>query len=69
MIRVQLRLEREGLKARLILQVHDELIFEAPPQECEQVEALVKQEMEGAVQFDVPLTVDVHWGRTWYDAK
>lgn len=69
MIRVQQRLEREGLKARLILQVHDELICEAPPQECQQVAALLKQEMEGAVQFDVPLTVDVHWGRTWYDAK
>ena len=69
MIRVQRRLEREGLKARLILQVHDELICEAPPQECQQVAALLKQEMEGAVQFDVPLTVDVHWGRTWYDAK
>lgn len=69
MIRVNDRLEREGLAARLILQVHDELIVECPESEAEQVQSLLTEEMEGAVELSVPMVADAHFGRTWYDAK
>jgi DNA polymerase I - 3''-5'' exonuclease and polymerase domains len=69
MIRVTKRLEREILRAKLIMQVHDELIVEAPENEKERVSALLKEEMENAVKLSVALTADVHSGRTWYDAK
>ena len=69
MIRVDERLQRENLRARLILQVHDELIVEAPQEEAEQVKALLQEEMENAVSLSVPLTADAAIGRTWYDAK
>lgn len=69
MIRVSDRLEREGLRARLILQVHDELIVECPEDEAEQVNKLLTEEMEGAVSLSVPMVADAHYGRTWYDAK
>ena len=59
----------DGLRARLILQVHDELIVEAPQQEAETVCALLREEMEGAMQLEVPLTADVHAGKTWFDVK
>ena len=69
MVRVDERLKREGLRARLILQVHDELIVEAPQDESARVAALLQEEMETAVSLDVPLTADAAIGRTWYDAK
>ncbi len=69
MVRVYRRLEREGLRARLILQIHDELLVEAPADEVERVNALLQEEMEAAVSLRVKLEVDVHHGRTWYDAK
>lgn len=69
MNRVRCRLKAEGLKARLIMQVHDELICEAPENEQAAVERVLKDEMENAVSFSVPLTVDVKSGKTWYDAK
>ncbi|MBO5796840.1 MAG: DNA polymerase I, partial [Clostridia bacterium] len=69
MIRVHDRLAREGLAARLILQVHDELIIEAPAAEVPVVEALLREEMEQAAALTVALTVDVHSGNTWYDTK
>ena len=69
MIKVNERIKREGLKARLILQVHDELIVEAPLEESRQVAALLQEEMENAVALDVPLTADAAIGKTWYDAK
>ncbi len=69
MVRVWERLRRDGLRARLILQVHDELIVEAPQQEAETVCALLREEMEGAMQLEVPLTADVHAGKTWFDVK
>ena len=69
MIRVHDRLAREGLAARLILQVHDELIIEAPAAEVPVVEALLREEMEQAAALTVALTVDVHSGDTWYDTK
>ena len=52
-----------------MLQVHDELIVEAPQSESDRVAALLQEEMENAVSLDVPLTADAAIGRTWYDAK
>ena len=69
MIRVRDRLQKEGLQARLILQVHDELIVEAPREEVAAVTALLQEEMERAADLTVKLTVDVHSGDTWYDSK
>ena len=69
MVKVNDRIKREGLKARLILQVHDELIVEAPQEESEIVAKLLQEEMENAVSLDVPLTADAAIGKTWYDAK
>ena len=69
MIRVDRRLRQEGLQARLILQVHDELIVEAPENERETVTLLLKEEMEAAANLKVRLLADVSWGDNWYDAK
>ena len=69
MVRVHRELERSGLDARLILQVHDELIVEAAQQDAAAVQEILRREMEGAVQLKVPLTVDVGQGKSWYDAK
>ncbi len=69
MIRVSRRLEAEGLQARMILQVHDELIVECPESEQERVKALLTEEMEQAVNLSVPMVAEANAGRTWYDAK
>ncbi len=69
MVKVHQRLEEEGLKSKLILQVHDELIVEALPEEEERVRLILKEEMENAVDIGVSLKVDMHSGRSWYDCK
>ena len=69
MVRVHRRLREEGMQARLILQVHDELIVEAPADEAEKASLLLKEEMEAAADLKVKLSVDVHTGSTWYAAK
>ncbi len=69
MIRVSDRLKKEIPEAALIMQVHDELIVEAPESKAESAAQILKEEMENAVQLKVPMTVDAHWGKTWYDAK
>ncbi|WP_343799544.1 DNA polymerase I [Bacillus carboniphilus] len=63
------RLKDENLQSRLLLQVHDELIFEAPKDEIEKLQEIVPDVMENAVQLDVPLKVDIEFGSTWFDAK
>ncbi|MDR2558837.1 MAG: DNA polymerase I [Oscillospiraceae bacterium] len=68
MIRVYNKINERGLKARLILQVHDELIVEAPMNEMLEVEKLLKEEMEAAAKLSVPLQADVKSGKTWFDA-
>ena len=68
MVRVYNRLKAEGLAAKLILQVHDELIVEAPKEEAEKVAALLKEEMEAAAQMKVPLVADVGIGENWQEA-
>lgn len=69
MIKVYRRLAAENLEARLILQVHDELIIEVSEKDAERAAAVLGEEMRGAAKLDVPLTADVSQGKTWYDAK
>lgn len=69
MVNVYSRLRREGLRSKLILQVHDELIVEAPVSEREAAEKIVREEMENAAKLKVPLIVDLNSGRSWYDTK
>ncbi len=59
----------EDTKARMLLQVHDELLFEAPEDSVEDTSRMVREEMEGAIELDVPLRVDLGTGRSWYDCK
>ena len=69
MVHVDKRLRAEGMKAKLILQVHDELIVECPEEEKKRVAALLTEEMEGAMHLSVPLTAEAHWGKNWLEAK
>lgn len=69
MIKIYKRLKQEGLKARMLLQVHDELLLEVPPQEVERVGELVKHEMENVYPLKVPLLVDVRVGNNWLELK
>ena len=69
MIRIQHAIEEKRLKTRMILQVHDELVFEVPVEELERAKALVKRLMEGVYALDVPIKVEVKVGRNWYEAE
>ena len=69
MIRVFNRLKEEGLQAKMVLQVHDELMLDCPLEEKEQATKILKEEMENAVNLKVPLTVDISTGKSWYEAK
>lgn len=69
MIKVDKRLKEENLEARLVLQVHDELIVECPSHESMRVAMILQEEMEKAVSLSVPLVADSAVGKTWYDAK
>jgi DNA polymerase-1 len=69
MIRMQDVLQERGLKSRMLLQVHDELVFEVPESELGVMRQIVPEVMENALTLDVPLKVDVNYGRTWYEAK
>ena len=69
MLRVHDALEKEKLKTRMIMQVHDELLFEAPNDEVERASEIIKREMEAAADLDAPLVVEVGAGDNWMDAK
>ena len=69
MVRVYARLKSENLKSKLILQVHDELIVEALPDETDRVKQILREEMENACKMNVPLEVDLHSGKSWFDTK
>ncbi len=69
MIRIDAILRREELESRMLLQVHDELVFEAPPAEAEKVSKMVKHEMENVHKLNVPMIVDIGIGDNWRDAK
>jgi DNA polymerase-1 len=69
MVRIDAALESGGYRGAMLLQVHDELLFECPPAELDELSKLVKREMEGAVDLSVPLVVDIGVGANWRDAK
>jgi DNA polymerase-1 len=69
MVRIARALEAEGRRSAMLLQVHDELVFECPPEEVEAVSELARREMEGACELKVPMVVDVGVGDNWRDAK
>jgi DNA polymerase I len=69
MTRIHHAIRREGLRGRMLLQVHDELVFECPPDEVERLGALVRSHMENVVELQVPLVVDIGIGPNWLDAK
>ena len=69
MIRVNTRLKKENLRSRLLLQVHDELLIEAPHEEAEQVQRILEEEMMHAAKLKVNLEIDMHTGKNWYEAK
>ena len=68
MIQIGRRLKETGLKSRMILQVHDELLFEVRNQELEAIIDIVRKEMEGVIRLCVPLRVDIHYGKNWAEA-
>jgi len=69
MIKVDEALKEAKLKAKMILQVHDELVFDVPEEELEMVRNLVEKTMKVAVQLKVPMEVSSAWGANWYEAK
>jgi DNA polymerase-1 len=68
MVRVHAALTRERMRSRMVLTVHDELVFEAPEEEAQALEALVREAMEGAVKLSVPLVIGTGWGESWGEA-
>ena len=69
MVAVQERLDRERRATRMMLQVHDELLFDAPESEAEEVTQLVRQQMEGVIELSIPIVAEVGRGPNWRDAK
>ena len=69
MIHVNEELKKRNLKSRMILQVHDELLIEADETELEEVQQILQYKMEHAAELLVPLSVDMHTGKNWYEAK
>jgi DNA polymerase-1 len=69
MIRIDRRLREESYQAAMLLQVHDELVFEAPPEETQRLSAMVKREMEQVYPLEVPMVADIGVGENWRDAK
>ncbi len=69
MIKMEKELKKRGMKAKMLLQVHDELIFEAPDEEIEVLSELVPKVMDSAVELNVPLNVKSHYGKNWYSLK
>ena len=68
MIKIHDRLKSEHLKTRMLLQVHDELLFEVPEHEIEKATSVIKEEMEEVYELKVPLKVDIQFGRNWGEA-
>jgi DNA polymerase-1 len=69
MVKMDTELKERGLRSRMLLQVHDELVFEVPEDELETMKELVPAVMETAIELDVPLKADVSYGKNWYEAK
>jgi len=68
-VKLHRRMKRENMRSKLLLQVHDELVFETPAEVAEQESAIIREEMSGAMKLSVPLKVEVGWGKNWQDAK
>ena len=68
MINIHKKMENQNFQSKMILQIHDELLFECPKAEVEKLADMVVEEMEGAVQLSVPLKVDWNYGKSWYEA-
>ena len=68
MIGVDRRMTEAGLKSKMILQIHDELLFDTLPEEAEILKKIVKEEMENVITLSVPLTVECNYGRNWLEA-
>jgi DNA polymerase-1 len=68
MINVDKRIAAEGLQSRMILQIHDELVFDAIPEEVEKLEKIVTEEMENVMKLSIPLTVECNHGNNWLEA-
>jgi DNA polymerase-1 len=68
MVNIHTRLKKEGLDSRMLLQVHDELVFEVPEHEIEKIKSIVKEEMETVHHLKVPLKVDIGYGKNWDEA-
>ena len=68
MINVDRRLEKEGLKSRMVLQIHDELMFDALPEELDTLKRIVTEEMENVISLSIPLTVECNHGNNWLEA-
>ncbi|HEX4125094.1 MAG TPA: DNA polymerase I [Tepidisphaeraceae bacterium] len=69
MLNIHRRIKNENRQSKMLLQVHDELVFETPADRVEEEAAMVRQEMTGAMQLDVPLKVEVGWGKNWQEVK
>jgi len=69
MVNIHRRLKRENRPSRMLLQVHDELVFETPIEAVESEAAMVREEMQGAMKLSVPLKVEVGWGKNWQEVK
>ena len=68
MINVAKRIEAEGLKSKMVLQIHDELLFDAYPEEVEKLMTIIKEEMENVIRLSIPLTVECNYGNNWLEA-
>ena len=68
MINVSRRLDAEGMKSRMILQIHDELLFDAYPEEVESLINIIKEEMENVITLSIPLTIECNYGKNWLEA-
>ena len=68
MIKTDRRIKQAGLKSRMILQIHDELVFETTPDEVERLESIVREEMENVIELSIPLTVECNHGHNWLEA-
>jgi len=68
MINIDKKIQREQMKSRMILQIHDELLFEVPKDELDTIKNLVIYEMENAMDLNVPIKVDSNYGKNWYEA-
>ena len=68
MVNVDRRIEAEGLESRMVLQIHDELVFDAAADEVSRLEKIVREEMENVINLSVPLTVECNHGNNWLEA-